>query len=122
MYKNVIVTGGRKYSDYETIKEDLKGLLEPGDVVWHGGADGTDTLAGRAAMELGHTVVTVPAQWARWERTSGKNPAGVIRNRNMLKLANPRLVIAFPGGDGTTDMVKIAMKAEVDVITRFEWR
>ncbi len=49
---------------------------------------------------------------AKWE-TYGK-AAGPIRNREML-LNLPALVVAFPGGKGTADMVRQAERAGIPV-------
>lgn len=105
----VVVCGGRNYGDYDRVV-DVLSTLNDDDVIWQGGARGADALARKAGEELGHDVVEVPAQWARHGKA-----AGPIRNRLMLKLANPRLVIAFPGGRGTADMVNVARKAGVSV-------
>lgn len=50
---------------------------------------------------------------ADWE-THGK-AAGPIRNQQMLDEGKPDLVVAFPGGKGTADMVRRAKKAGVKV-------
>lgn len=42
--------------------------------------------------------------------------AGPIRNQLMLDDFKPDLVVAFPGGKGTADMVKKAQDAGVTVI------
>lgn len=52
-----------------------------------------------------------PADWG----SLGK-AAGPIRNSLMLTEANPSLVIAFPGGKGTADMISKARAAGVKVI------
>jgi hypothetical protein len=51
-----------------------------------------------------------PADWKR----HGKS-AGPLRNQEMLDAA-PDLVIAFPGGRGTADMVRRAKSVNVKVI------
>lgn len=51
-----------------------------------------------------------PADW----ETHGK-AAGPIRNQQMLDEGKPDLVVAFPGGRGTADMVRRAKKAGVEV-------
>jgi hypothetical protein len=52
-----------------------------------------------------------PADWDR----HGKS-AGSIRNQLMLFESKPHLVIAFPGGRGTADMVRKARHAKVRVL------
>ena len=76
----------------------------------HGGARGADDLAGQWAEVNG---VPQDVYWADWERY-GK-PAGIIRNRKMLEVGCPDLVVAFPGGRGTQDMVRRATEAGVPV-------
>ena len=39
----------------------------------------------------------------------------MIRNRRMLEEGRPDLVIAFPGGKGTANMVRIALQAGIQV-------
>jgi hypothetical protein len=51
------------------------------------------------------------ADWA----THGKR-AGPIRNIKMLDEEKPRVVIAFPGGAGTANMMKIGREAGVPVV------
>ena len=51
-----------------------------------------------------------PADWKRYGRG-----AGPARNQAMLVEFNPQLLVAFPGGKGTADMVRRAQKAGVRV-------
>ena len=50
----------------------------------------------------------MPADWTKHGKA-----AGPIRNQKMLDEC-PDLVVAFPGGKGTADMVRRAMKAGID--------
>jgi hypothetical protein len=75
-----------------------------------GGATGADALAIQWAM---HRRVNFRVYYADWDG-KGKS-AGPIRNRQMLADFKPNLVIAFPGGAGTTDMIAVAKKAGVTV-------
>lgn len=52
----------------------------------------------------------VPADW----KTHGKR-AGSIRNQKMIDDYHPQLVVAFPGGAGTADMVRRARAAGIEV-------
>lgn len=81
------------------------------DLLIEGGAEGADKLAGRWAMERGIDHVTV---WANWEGRGRQ--AGIYRNGLMLKLFPVELVVAFPGGTGTRNMVNQARAAGVQVI------
>ena len=99
----VLVTGGRDYNDMATVWRVLEGL-DP-DVVVCGGARGADTLAIRWAVRNCKEVQVYSAEWDRY----GKS-AGAIRNQRMVDLGAD-LVVAFPGGCGTADCIKKALKA-----------
>ena len=75
-----------------------------------GGARGADTLAEEWADENNIPKTIVKADW----KTHGK-AAGPIRNQQMLDL-KPNMVVAFPGGNGTADMVRRSKKANFEVI------
>jgi hypothetical protein len=76
-----------------------------------GGATGADTCAFWWAKMHGIKSHTFRADWDK----HGKR-AGFLRNQEMLDTGKPDLVIAFPGGNGTADMVARAKKAGVEVI------
>ena len=103
----VLVCGGRDFSDYQAVMAVLCALNI--SVLIHGAARGADTLAARAAEHLGVGQIACPADW----RQHGRR-AGFIRNREMLE-HKPDVVIAFPGGRGTADMVNKASSAGVTV-------
>ena len=109
----VLVCGGREYSDYGAVRNALDAIaLRRGiGTVIHGGAGGADTLAGRWAASNGIPAVVFRPNWARHGRG-----AGMRRNRDMLTRGKPDLVLAFPGGPGTANMVSIAARAGVRVI------
>jgi hypothetical protein len=90
----------------------LKSLaaLKP-TAVAHGGADGADTLANAAALMLSVPVTEYPADWKSYGPSGGP-----IRNARMLGEFMPDVVLAFPGGAGTADMVKRARAAGVRVV------
>ena len=73
---------------------------------------GADTLAGEYARDRGIPCRSFPADWRRHGR-----PAGFIRNRQMLDEGKPELVVAFPGGPGTRNMVKTALERGFPVKT-----
>lgn len=108
----ILVCGGRDFKDVKLLIDTLDGIkIGRGvDLLIHGGAQGADTLAGIWAEMKGIAVKKVPADWKKYGRA-----AGPIRNSEMLKL-NPDLVVAFPGGVGTTDMVVKASKAGIEII------
>jgi hypothetical protein len=47
--------------------------------------------------------------------TDQNSQAGPLRNQRMLDEGKPDLVVAFPGGGGTKDLVRRAVKAGVSV-------
>jgi hypothetical protein len=105
----VLVTGGRAYADARMVAQVLASL--PGlAAVGHGAAKGADTLAAAWAARTGGVCVAYPADWVR----DGK-AAGPIRNARMLREFQPDLLVAFPGGNGTADMVRQAVRAGVPV-------
>lgn len=104
----VLVCGGRDYWDKATIRKELA-EVKPTSVI-HGAARGADTLAGEVAEAMGVPVEEYPARWNDYGKA-----AGPIRNQAMLERGKPDLVLAFPGGNGTADMVQRARKAGVPV-------
>lgn len=106
----LLVCGGRDYRDWETLYRVLDEYLDRTDLLIHGGAAGADVMAGDWAAHRGVHVATVLAQWDRY----GKR-AGYLRNAAMLRLA-PDMVIAFPGGKGTRNMVNLTREAGIELI------
>ncbi len=112
----ILVTGGRKYTDHKRVYEQLDAALAHYGlpfVVIHGGAEGADKFAELWAQsrgaEAGAHSALVRARWSH--RGQG---AGGERNSAMLAL-DPHVVLAFPGGAGTGDMVFKARQAGVTV-------
>jgi len=113
-----IVCGGRAFSDARTLSRVLTGLAAHYWARgWHpkiisGGAKGADSLAVLWASTRGIPFQVFYADWA----THGK-AAGPKRNQAMLDATDGsfRLVVAFPGGRGTADMVARAMRSNVPV-------
>jgi hypothetical protein len=108
----VLVCGGRTYNNKDKVNEVLSSIHKekPITVLIHGAAKGADTLAGYWARENGIKEKQYPALW----NTYGK-AAGSIRNQQMLDSNTVELVIAFPGGKGTSDMVSRAKKSGIEV-------
>lgn len=82
----------------------------PITMVIQGGATGADWLAKYWARSHGIKDVEFKADWGK-----GRS-AGPKRNAVMLANSEPDLVVAFPGGAGTADMVKKAKNAGIRVI------
>lgn len=108
----VLVCGGRDYNEIDTVYYTLDQIHAetPITLIIEGGAKGADRLARRWALYRGVLYVTEEADWAK----DGK-AAGPIRNALMLEKHEPSLVVAFPGGKGTADMVSKARHAGVVV-------
>jgi hypothetical protein len=115
----IIVCGGRGYDDPVHVFRVLDELhaAEPIGLLRHGAAPGADRIADEWALARGVPRDPVPAEWGRYARPNGRNPAGPIRNAAMLvREPRPVLVVAFPGGDGTADMVRQSRRAGVEVV------
>lgn len=122
----VLICGGRDYNDWEEFRDTLEEIAwdrfprsEPDELgnflysvtIIHGGAKGADSLADQWAVVNWSKLKVFPANWKKH-----KKAAGPIRNQLMLDEGQPELVIAFPGGNGTADMIKRAQKAGIEVI------
>ncbi len=107
----VIVCGGRRYSNRKRVFDTLDAIhwATPITVLMHGNARGADGLADDWAAGKVKTVTFTPA----WEQHG--RAAGPLRNQEMLD-AGPDLVVAFPGGHGTADMVRRAKAVNVRVM------
>ena len=113
----ILVTGGRDYADREKVASTLN-QLSPA-VVFHGGATGADTLAAEWAKANRVPQRILMAPW-----TFFKGGAGPRRNGWLLEYADlfartmssPLVVVAFPGGRGTADMVRRALRGGQDVM------
>jgi hypothetical protein len=105
----VLVTGGRDFSDRDMVDKVLDSIHAetPINLLVHGAARGADTLANLWAFSRGVQPAACPALWDYY----GK-PAGHKRNCAML-LIKPDLVVAFPGGSGTSDMYSLASEAGI---------
>lgn len=113
-FYSVIVCGGRDYTDrtkvFSTL-DDLKAKYGPLHII-QGGATGADDLAFQWANRQAYMHVSnVPADW----KTHGR-AAGPIRNQRMIDEYGPKLVVVFPGGRGTADMVRRARDAQIPVL------
>lgn len=103
----VLVTGGRNYRNYPYLQRQLDRLasLRPITLIVHGGATGADSLAGEYARRR-----SLPCNRYLPDRAKdGPGPDWKFnRNLRMLKHSDPHLVVAFPGGPGTSHMVRNA--------------
>ena len=110
----VLVCGGRDYADRAAVFGALDAVRQrtsPGALqVIQGGAGGADALARAWCRIMRVPCVTEPAEWERHRKA-----AGPIRNQKMIDTYAPELVLAFPGGRGTADMVSRAENAGISV-------
>ena len=86
-------------------------LDNPGiSVLIHGDGKGADEIAAKWATSRQVKAEVYPADWL----THGK-AAGPIRNSEMLRRSCPDVVVVFPGGVGTADMMGKAL--DMDGVT-----
>jgi YspA, cpYpsA-related SLOG family len=106
----VLVCGGRDFDNGVWLRTALTQLHteEPFSFVIEGGAPGADTLAREWAESLSIQVKTFKADWMAHGRA-----AGPLRNRRMIEEGKPDMVVAFPGGRGTANMVNQARASGV---------
>jgi hypothetical protein len=122
--QRVLVCGGRDFTDKDFIEGVLHYILikngrdEPPHpdavkrlIIITGAARGVDTIAYTWAVGLGAQGKLYPAKWELHVRQ-----AGPIQNVQMLEEGKPELVIAFPGGSRTANMVQNAKAAGIEVI------
>lgn len=109
----VIVTGGRDYDNVAKVKEVLD-LLKPSTLI-EGGAQGTDFIAKCWAFAEEVSVITVAANWDKHGKA-----AGPIRNAAMLDAHPDAVVVAFPGGKGTQNCIREALKRNMLVLNILE--
>lgn len=112
----VLVCGGRDYQDWEKVFYELdnihkSSLWKPISEIIQGEALGADRCVKNWAKDRNVICKSFPADWNKY----GRN-AGPIRNKQMLDEGNPELVIAFPGGKGTANMVKLSKQCNIQVI------
>lgn len=111
----VLICGGRYFDDRNFIWNtlcDLHRKRGPITCVVHGAASGADT-EGMIWAQAMPSVLHAPFQ-AEWDKY-GK-AAGPIRNQRMIDEGKPDLVVAFPGGKGTADMVARSRNAGIEII------
>jgi hypothetical protein len=99
----VLVCGGRHYHNRDLVFTELDKLHTAKwiGLIINGGAGGADKLAREWARSNKIPIKTYIAEWDRYGRK-----AGPIRNQLMLDDAQPDIALAFPGNNGTADMVR----------------
>jgi hypothetical protein len=109
----ILVCGGREFTNRPMLDEALNRLHQERGItlVIAGGARGADAMAEWWAKAAGVPRDVYQADWTGLGRK-----AGPIRNQRMLDEGKPDLVVAFPGGRGTADMVRRCREAGVEII------
>jgi YspA, cpYpsA-related SLOG family len=109
----ILVCGGRAYADAPALYNALDAIHREKHVarLIHGAARGADSLAACWASSRGIPLQAFPADW----ETHGR-AAGYIRNEQMLLEGHPDLVVAFPGGKGTSHMVSVSEAVGIPVL------
>lgn len=107
----ILVCGGRDYQNIKEVFTVLDGLRPSPTMIIQGGAYGADACASEWAYKRNIPERQFSADWKKHGRA-----AGPIRNQQMLDEGKPDLVVAFPGGTGTADMVRRAKAAGVRII------
>lgn len=108
----VLVCGGRQYYDKNVVYGELDKLHALAEIhcIVQGGATGADQLGKIWAKKNGVHPVTYEPLWEVNDRKAGN-----MRNEFMLSDSKPDIVLAFPGGTGTKDMITRAEKAGYEV-------
>lgn len=134
--RRVLVCGGRDYADEGRVFSALDALhteetattLLPIGVLIQGGAGkqilldgrkrwvGADALAKAWAWSRKIHCDTYWPDWEGFRRGGNVRGAGPSRNTLMLHLGKPTVLLAFPGGGGTANMVGKARAAGVIVL------
>lgn len=107
----VLVCGGRDARDHRPIYDALDKLRPVPDLIITGGALGVDVMAEQWAASAGIPCAVFKPYWDKFGKA-----AGGLRNSWMLRFGQPTLVVAFPGGSGTANMVQKARAHSVPVV------
>lgn len=112
----VLVTGGRDFTNVGLLWRALDDLRDV-SVIIEGASDdvtgpyvGADYWSNQWAKARHVNEDRHHAEWSKFGRA-----AGPIRNKRMLEMARPDLVIGFLGGAGTLGMMALARAAGVEV-------
>lgn len=109
----VLICGGRRFSDLKLLFDTLDRMhaSRTFSMVINGGARGADAMARVWARNNGIEILTFHPDWAKHGRA-----AGPIRNQRMIERGRLDLVIAFPGGAGTADMIARSRAVSLEVM------
>lgn len=106
------VCGGRNFKNWKLLEMTLNIVYKTYNIkcLIHGGATGADRMAGHWADQRNIPTLPIPADW----KGNGRS-AGPKRNSEIIRVGRPDLLIAFPGGKGTADMIKKAERAGIPI-------
>ena len=90
--------------------ESASKWFAPKYCIIQGQARGADRMAAVWAFYRGVAMLAMPANWDYYDKR-----AGSIRNTWMLDFGLPDLLIAFPGGYGTANMVEQTRERNIQV-------
>ena len=107
-----LICGGRDFTNVAFIWRELDRVYSetPLSEMMTGGAQGADSIANDWGKTKPITRFVCNAEWKKYGTAAGPK-----RNARMIEWL-PDVVIAFPGGRGTADMVRRAKKAGVLVL------
>lgn len=104
----------KRLAEYRYIIDSLRSICQGRKLervtIIEGGATGVDSVAADFALMDGCAIEEYQAKW----KEHGVS-AGPIRNRRMIEEGKPDVVIAFPGGKGTANMVAQAKAYKIPV-------
>lgn len=109
--RRILVTGGRDWEDYETVKNVLSNHVNNinGDIVVIGGCPtGADAMAELVCMTYDINMEKYSAQWDEHGRA-----AGPIRNQLMVDKGADVCLVFDTGGRGTRDCHRRAKMAGI---------
>lgn len=118
--KTILVCGSRDFNKGSYTKEQVYAKLHElrtgyldgySLVIVQGWAEGADLAAAEWAEACFLPFFSFPANWPAWGLD-----AGHIRNGLMLAIGKPDIVVAFPGGVGTRNMVEQAGEKGIEII------
>ena len=109
----VLVGGGRHFGDAEKVHQELVRLhwRKPISVLIHGSVTDVGIAAEAWARSSGTRVVRYPPN----RKLYGKKAEG-LRDAFMIEDSRPDLVLAFPGGRHTADLIQKAINAKIVVL------
>ena len=129
LHSKVLICGGKVFKDEEFLCNylDFKRMSFTDDcTIIDGGATGADSLGYAWREDRGLRSERYFPDWnnldapnarikQRRDGTYYNANAGFDRNQEMIDSGKPELVIAFPGNNGTRDMIRRAIAANIPV-------